>query len=121
MPLAGLGTIDMGAFLFGTRKYMQSYNTHTNTGSSSSGGWTLVIILAITIGGWIFFSQAKDKSDYNAALKVTGAKAECRAEAKREGWSKTESNCDKLGTPGYEISTDNYFNAYKLRTGAKEL
>ena len=120
-PFSWFRHLDMGAFLFGTGEYMQSDNTHTNTGSSSSGGWTLVIILAIIIGGWIFFSQAKDKSDYNAALKVTGAKAECRAEAKREGWSKTESNCDKLGTPGYEISTDNYFNAYKLRTGAKEL
>lgn len=111
----------MGAFLFGMRNYMQSNDTLTNTGNSSSGGWTFVIILAVIIGGWILFSQAKDKSDYNEALRVTGAKAECRAEAKREGWNEAEAGCNKLGTPGYEISTDNYFNAYKLRTGTREL
>lgn len=108
-------------FLFGTRNDMQGNDKHTNAGNSSSGGWTLVIILAVIIGGWIFFSQAQDKSNYNEALRVTGAKVECRAEAKREGWGEAEANCDKLGTPGYEISTDNYFNAYKQRTGAREL
>ena len=111
----------MGAFLFGTRKYMQGNDTLTNTGSSSSGGWTLAIVLVVIIGGWILFSQAKDKSDYNEALRITGAKAECRAEAKREGWNEAEAGCNKLGTPGYEISTDSYFNAYKLRTGTREL
>ena len=121
MPLAGLGTIDMGAFLFGTRKYMQGNDTSTNTGNSSGGGWTLVIILGVIIGGLILFSQAKDKSDYNEALRVLGAKQECRAEAKREGWSEAEAGCDKLGTPGYNISTDNYFDAYKLRTGTRGL
>lgn len=97
-----------------------SHTTHQDK-QSSSGGWTVVIILVVIIGGWILFSQAKDKSDYNKSLRVLGAKQECRAEAKREGWNETQANCDKLGTPGYEISTDNYFNAYKLRTGAKEL
>ena len=111
----------MGAFLFGTRKYMQGNDTLTNTGSSSSGGWTLAIVLVVIIGGWILFSQAKDKSDYNEALRITGAKAECRAEAKREGWNEAAAGCNKLGTPGYEISTDSYFNAYKLRTGTREL
>ena len=100
---------------------MQSDNSIPDTGKSSNGGWTLVAILVIIATGWLFFSQAKDKSDYNDALRVTGARVECRAEAKREGWSEAEAGCDKLGTPGYEISTDNYFNSYKLRTGAKEL
>ncbi len=100
---------------------MQSDNSIPDTGKSSNGGWTLVAILVIIATGWLFFSQAKDKSDYNDALRVTGAKVECRAEAKREGLSEAEAGCDKLGTPGYEMSTDNYFNSYKLRTGAKEL
>lgn len=100
---------------------MQSNDTHINTGSFSSGSWTFIIILAVIIGGWILFSQAKDKSDYNEALRVTGAKAVCRAEAKREGWNEAEAGCNKLGMPGYEISTDNYFNAYKLKTGTREL
>lgn len=100
---------------------MQNNDTTTDTGNSSSGGWTLAIILAVVIGGWILFSQAKDKSDYNESLRVLGAKQECRAEAKREGLSEAKAGCNKLGTPGYEMSTDNYFNTYKLRTGAREL
>lgn len=100
---------------------MQNNDITTNTSSSSHGGWTLVIILAVLIGGWVLLSQTKDKSDYNESLRILGAKQECRAEVKREGWSETESKCDKLGTPGYEMSTDNYFNAYKVRTGAREL
>lgn len=86
---------------------------------SSGGIWLFVGIIVVI--GWLLFSQAKDKTDYNKALRVTGARVECRAEAKREGWSETEANCNKLGTPGYEISTDSYFNMYKQRTGAKEL
>lgn len=100
---------------------MQSDNKVTDTGSTLNGGWTLAIILIVIVAGWMHFSQAKDKSDYNDALRVTGAKVECRAEAKREGWSEAEAGCDKLGTPGYEISTDNYFNSYKLRTGTRGL
>ncbi len=83
--------------------------------------WAWFVIGAIVLVGWLLFSQAKDKADYNDALRVTSARVECRAEAKREGWSEAEAGCDKLGTPGYEISTDNYFNAYKLRTGARGL
>ena len=79
---------------------MQSDNSIPDTGKSSNGGWTLVAILVIIATGWLFFSQAKDKSDYNDALRVTGAKVECRAEAKREGLSEAEAGCDKLGTPG---------------------
>lgn len=87
----------------------------------SSHAWMWVLAIVLIVAGWIFFSQAKDKSDYNDALRVTGARVECRAEAKREGWSEAESGCSNLGTPGHEVSTDNYFNAYKLRTGAREL
>lgn len=101
--------------------YMQNDSKTTDISNSSNSGWTLVIILVVIVAGWVFFSQAKDKSDYNDALRVTGARVECRAEAKREGLSEAVAGCDKLGTPGYDISTDNYFNAYKLRTGAKGL
>lgn len=100
---------------------MQNYSQTTNTSNSSNGGWTLVIIFVVIAAVWIFFSQTKDKSDYDNALRVTGAKVECRAEAKREGWSEAQANCNKLGTPGYDISTDNYFDSYKLKTGAREL
>lgn len=100
---------------------MQSDTKSSDISSSSNGGWTIVIIFIVIVAGWMYFSQAKDKSDYNDALRVTGAKVECRAEAKREGWSEAEAGCDKLGTPGYEISTDNYFNSYKLRTGTRGL
>lgn len=92
-----------------------------HTQKDKAAVWTWFGIGLIVLVGWLFFSQAKDKSDYNDALRITGAKVECRAEAKRESWSKTQANCDKLGTPGYEISTDNYFNSYKLRTGARGL
>lgn len=88
---------------------------------NNASAWTWFIIGALLLIGWVIFSQTKDKSDYNDALRVTGAKVECRAEAKREGWSEIEAGCDKLGTPGYEISTDNYFNSYKLRTGTRGL
>ncbi len=122
-PFSWFRHLDMGAFLFGTRQSDIQNNSQTTHQykQSSSGGWTVIIILAIIIGGWILFSQAQDKSDYNKSLRVLGAKQECRAEARREGWSEAEAGCDKLGTPGYDMSTDNYFNAYKLRTGAKEL
>lgn len=83
--------------------------------------WVWFVIGVIVLVGWLLFSQAKDKAEYNDALRVTGAKAECRAEAKREGWIEAKADCDKLGTPGYEMSTDNYFNSYKLRTGVRGL
>ena len=91
------------------------------TQKNNNPAWTWLIVGVILVTGWVLFSQAKDRSDYNDALRITGAKVECRAETKREGWSEAEAGCNKLGTPGYEMSTDNYFNAYKLKTGAREL
>ena len=91
------------------------------TQQNSNPAWAWLIVGVFLVVGWVLFSQAKDKSDYNEALRVTGAKVECRAEAKREGWNEAEAGCNKSGTPGYEISTDNYFNAYRLRTGTREL
>lgn len=86
---------------------------------NNNAAWVWFVIGVIVVAGWLFFSQAKDKADYNKALRTTGARVECRAEAKREGWS--SGSCDSLGMPGYETSTKTYYDAYKSRTGAKEL
>lgn len=90
---------------------------HSQQNNNAALVW--FVIGVIVVAGWLLFSQAKDKTDYNKALRTTGARVECRAEAKREGWS--SSSCDNLGTPGYEMSTKTYYDTYKSRTGSKEL
>lgn len=113
----------MGVLLFWHQKdiILSSNNSSSSTDKPTNLRWVLMAIIVIGLLAWFTFSQAKNKSEYNDALRVTGARIECRNEAKQEGWTEAESGCDKLGTPGYDISTDDYFNAYKLRTGAKEL
>ena len=98
---------------------MNSNDQNHDTGHSTRNGWTIAVIVVVAIVSWLLYSDARDKAEYKEALKVTGARVECRAEAKREGWTEAEADCDKLGTPGYDISTDSYYNMYKLRTGAE--
>ncbi len=87
--------------------------------SDNSMGYVVGFIIVFVVFG--LFSQWRSNSEYNSAIRVIGAKKECRTQAKRDGISEARAGCDLLGTSDYKIMTDYYYNEYKRKTGTHEL